>query len=72
MRILVVVAMTAALASGQGWSGQGTSIRADMRGGDTVNASGSLRMTIGADRRVRNITVDGRAAGGRFNLNYRE
>ncbi|MBI4889577.1 MAG: hypothetical protein HY821_03060 [Acidobacteria bacterium] len=40
--------------------------------GEKVTATGTIRMQISSDRRVRAITSDGDAAGGRFNVNYRE
>ncbi len=40
--------------------------------GERVNATGTIRLQVSGDRRVRAISSDGNAAGGRFNLNYRE
>lgn len=40
--------------------------------GQSAPVNGSMRIAIAGNRRVQNINMEGRAAGGRFTLDYRE
>jgi hypothetical protein len=47
-------------------------VRAGSNRGDAAGANGSMRIAITGNRRVRAIDMDGRVAGGRFNLSWQD